>query len=312
MRKKKVLKTRRVHKLKKKYIKRKMSNKKHRKQIHRNYYKKQITKVIAPAEIPEIVLINNHHTCIPEKKIIIKRSRKGKEISADKMYFTKDTEDAVILYNKTEDFTTREQIYETRIKYPFEKLVENVFNTFKFSYFETTPLDAQKETISHLVSNMHKYDPKKGKAFGYFSVVAKRYLIQLNNTIYKNRNRHAEIGEEHDENTIQLQTEDKYYKNSEMKEFISLMISFWENNINKIFNKQRDLDIANAIIELFRNNNRIETWNKKALYLMIREISNCKTQQITKIINKMKQYQSAIYKSYINDGCFEVKKYINI
>jgi len=190
--------------------------------------------------------------------------------------------------------------------------VENIFNTFKFSYFETGPLDVQKETVAHLVSNMHKFEAGKGKAFSYFSIIAKHYLIALNNTTYKRRNQHVEIGEEHDEHTVQLQTEDKHYKEAEMRDFMRLMIEFWENNVGKIFTKQRDLDIANAVIELFRSSERIDAFNKKALYLYIREISSCKTQQITKVINKMKQYQSNISKSYMNRGSINTENHIKI
>ena len=226
------------------------------------------------------------------------------------MYFTKDTEDAIIAYNNSTDSQIREDIYNTKIKYPFEKLVENIFNTFKFSYFEIGPLDIQKETVAHLVSNMHKFEAGKGKAFSYFSIIAKHYLIALNNSTYKRRNQHVEISEEHDENTVQLQTEDKHYKDSEMREFMNLMIRFWENNVKKIFTKQRDLDIANAVIELFRQTQNISMFNKKALYLYIREISSCKTQQITKVINRMKQYQTNISKSYLNHGVVNTENYI--
>ena len=173
-------------------------------------------------------------------------------------------------------------------------------------------MDVQKETVAHLVSNIQKFDVSKGKAFAYFSIIAKHYLIALNNSTYKRRNQHVEISEEHDEHTVQLQSEDKHYKNEEMKEFMRLMIQFWENNIGKIFTKQRDLDIANGVIELFRNTQNISMFNKKALYLYIREISNCKTQQITKVINKMKQYQTNISRSYVNNGIINTENYIKL
>lgn len=227
---------------------------------------------------------------------------RGRKKSSDKMYFTIDTEDAVDLYNKTEDLEIREKIFREKIKYPFEKLVENIFNTFKFSYFETGPLDVQKETVSHLVANMHKYDKSKGKAFSYFSIVAKHYLIFLNNSNYRRFNQTVEIGEDREEHTVQLQSEDKYYQQTEMSEYMNLMIDYWESNVGKMFSKQRDLNIANAVIELFRNSDRIDSFNKKALYLYIREISNCKTQQITKVINKMKQCHLNITRSYLDTG----------
>lgn len=304
MKKKKVFKSRRVHKP--------VATKKHKKKIvaHKKQVRraKKVKSVIAPSE-PIVVTPPPTPVVANTPK---KRGRKSKGTGVEKMYFTQDTENAIIEYNATEEVRKREDIYNTRIKYPFEKLVENIFNTFKFSYFETGPLDVQKETVSHLVSNIHKFEAGKGKAFSYFSIIAKHYLIALNNSTYKRRNQHVEIGEEHDENTIQLQTEDEHYKNTEMREFINLMIKFWENNVGKIFTKQRDLDIANAVIELFRSSDRIDAFNKKALYLYIREISSCKTQQITKVINKMKQYQNNIAKSYTNQGSINTENYIKV
>lgn len=312
--KKKVVKARRVSK--KVTVKKQKTTKK----VVKRQYKKRAKKVSSPTENPpateaviDIRLSTPVVEPVVEPTLPKKRGRKSKNPnSTDKMYFTQETEDFIIKYNNTEDIQTREDIYNTKIKYPFEKLVENIFNTFKFSYFETSPLDVQKETVSHLVSNMHKFEAGKGKAFSYFSIIAKHYLIALNNGIYKRRNQHVEIGEEHDENTIQLQTEDSHHKDEEMREFINLMISFWENNVGKIFTKQRDLDIANAVIELFRSSDRIDAFNKKALYLYIREISDCKTQQITKVINKMKQYQNNISRSYTNLGSINTNNYIKM
>lgn len=314
MKKKKVLKVIRVHKSFKKH---KVSAKKVKK-ITRKYTKKiktsipiidVVVEVIAKPVTDPIPIVEPSTAVVLPKK----RGRKSKSgTSPDKMYFTQETEDHIIKYNATDDMALREIIYNTKIKYPFEKLVENIFNTFKFSYFETSPLDAQKETVSHLVSNMHKFEAGKGKAFAYFSIIAKHYLIALNNTIYKRRNQHVEIGEDHEEHTVQLQTEDNHHKDAEMREFITLMIKFWENNVDKIFTKQRDLEIANAVIELFRSSDRIDAFNKKALYLYIRDISCCKTQQITKVINKMKQYQNNLSKSYTNQGSINTENYIKV
>lgn len=252
----------------------------------------------------------------PTTPIKLPRKRRTKNVT--RMYFTQETEDAVVLYNNTEDQPTREIIFREKILQPFQKLVENVFNTFKFSYFETGPQDVQKECLTHLVANMHKFDPnrkskndptKKTRAFAYFSIIAKHYLILLNNTNYKKFNQNVEISEERDENTVQLQQEDKYYAQQELTDFIKLIIDFWEKNVNKIFTKQRDLNIANAVVELFRNSERIDAFNKKALYLYIREIASCKTQQITKVINRMKQYHDNIQKSYMEHGTVNTDRY---
>lgn len=263
---------------------------------------------IKSVELPKVEVEKILENVEKEAKVV---EKEVKAPSVNKMYFTADTELAVAEYNIEQDMDKRNKIYNEKIKYPFEKLVENVFNTFKFTYFDTSPLNIQKDVVGFLVSVLHKFDSTKGsKAYSYFSVVAKHYLIALNNGNYKRFNQHVDISDEKDENTIQLQSEDKYYKKTETEEFMSLMVSFWENNVNKIFTKPRDLEIANAVIELFRNSDRIEAYNKKALYLYIREISQCKTQQITKVINKMKQYQNTVSRSYINDGIVNVNNYI--
>lgn len=236
-----------------------------------------------------------------EKEIPKKRKRRSKNPS-QKKYFTQETEDAIIQFNKEECMKRRNEIYEEHIKFPFEKLVENIFNTFKFSYFDVGPLEVQKETLSHLVANIHKFEEGKGKAFSYFSIIAKNYLIFNNNSNYKKYNQHVDISEENEENTVTLQVVDTHQSDVENKEFMDMMIEFWDQNLSSVFTKERDLKIANAVIELFRNLDRIDYFNKKALYLYIREISSCKTQQITKVINKMKEHQSKISRHYIDKG----------
>jgi len=279
-------------------------------------------------KVQKVIRKKQHRQRIPRKPVVvpavtfsetpIKLPRKRRSANVSRMYFTQETEDAIVLYNATEDRAIREIIFTEKILHPFQKLVENVFNTFKFSYFETGPQDVQKECLTHLVANMHKYDPtrcskadpnKKTRAFAYFSIIAKHYLILLNNTNYKKFNQNVEISEERDENTVQLQQDDKYYAQQELTDFIKLIIDFWEKNVNKIFTKQRDLNIANAVVELFRNSDRIDAFNKKALYLYIREIASCKTQQITKVINLMKQYHGTIQKSYMEHGTVNTDRY---
>jgi hypothetical protein len=254
----------------------------------------------SPPALPEVSVNVN-----PKKR----RTRRSK--SPSKIYFDEGTELAIITYNNLPDWANdeRNRLFEDKIRFPFEKLVENIFNTFKFSYFETSPQDVQKETVSHLVANMHKFDKRKGKAFAYFSIIAKHFLIFLNNSNYKRFNQNVDISEERDDHTVQLQASDTYNKEIEINEFMRLMVLFWENNVGKIFTKQRDLNIANAVIELFRNSERIDSFNKKALYLYIREISSCKTQQITKVINRMKQYQSNITRTYKESGFVNTDSY---
>jgi hypothetical protein len=224
------------------------------------------------------------------------------------MYFTKDTEDAIVLYNETFDQELKNQIYNEKIKYAFEKIAENIFNTFKFSYNEVSPAKVQEEAISHMVANIDKYDKGRGKAFSYFSIVAKHWFILENNNNYRRFKKHSTIAEQPDD-TGEFLVEPEYYSRStETREFIKLMIAYWDLNLKKHFSKQRDLEIANAVIEIFRNSDRIDIFNKKALYLYIREIADCQTQHITKVVNKMKDAQKMIFEEYLSSGTVLVEE----
>ena len=69
----------------------------------------------------------------------------------------------------------------------------------------------------------------------------------------------------------------------------------------------RDQKIAFAVMELFRRRGSLENFNKKALYLYIREMTGCKTQYITKVVNKMKETQSKLARQYLDYGHFSPK-----
>ena len=213
-----------------------------------------------------------------------------------KIYFGKEAENAIIEYNGSEDEVLRNKIYNERISAPFDKLAENILNTFKFSYFQCSHIEVQQEVVSNLVSNIHKYKPDNGKAFSYFSIIAKNFLILYNNGNYRKFKKHVSVDDEEAPNVdmaLSSTTQSSQTK-KELSEFFRLMIGFWDVNIEKTFKKQSELQIAYAVLEIFRNSDRIENFNKKALYLYIREMTNCKTQNITKVVNKMKDLQKKI------------------
>jgi hypothetical protein len=219
----------------------------------------------------------------------------------NKIYFTEDTQDAIIAYNTSKSSIEKNRIYKDRIQYPFEKLAENVLNTFKFSYFDVSKEDVMQEVVSVLIQKIHMYKEGKGKAFSYFSIVAKNYLILNNNSNYKRFKKTALISEmpetwnpENDFHEEQL--------GSEFNEFKDLMLAYWDENLTKVFTKKRDIQIADAVLELFRRSQYIENFNKKHLYLLIREMTDCKTHYITKVVSIMKDHQKKILNEYLDYG----------
>ena len=218
-----------------------------------------------------------------------------------KQYFTIDTEKAIIEYNKSDNTDVRNKIYVEGIKYPFEKLAENILNTFKFSYFDVSKQDVQMEVISNLIEKIHMFQEGKGKAFSYFSIVAKNYLILKNNGNYK-RFKKTSLLSEMPESWNPENDFKETVRGDEMVEFKDLMLRYWDENLTKIFQKKRDIQIADAVLELFRRSQHIENFNKKHLYLLIREMTDCKTHYITKVVNEMKKHQTKMLNDYLDHG----------
>ena len=213
--------------------------------------------------------------------------RKKKKNS--RMYFTQDTENAIIRYNDSDDVVLRNKIYNEHIAHPFDKLAENIIHTFKFYYFDVPSEDVKHEVVSFLVMNMHKFKEGKGKAFSYFSIVAKNYLILHNNNNYKKMKSHDKIEKLDFVRNISSEKDLKETKEFNV-EFVSQMLDYWDNNITNIFRRQKDILVADAVLELFRKRGNIENFNKKALYIMIREMTGSNTQHITRVVNQMKKF----------------------
>tara|TARA_B100000900_G_scaffold53521_1_gene39663 strand:- start:178 stop:921 length:744 start_codon:yes stop_codon:yes gene_type:complete len=222
------------------------------------------------------------------KKITKKKKRK--------VYFGQEVQDAIVEYNSSDNNSERNNIYGKRIHAAFDKLAENIINTFKFTYFDDPFVDVKHEVVAFMVMNMHKYDHTKGsKAFSYFSVVAKNYLILHNNNNYKKLKTHDKIDvlERH-----KYQGSDEY----DFQSFTTEMIEYFDSNMNTIFKKERDLKIGYAIIDLIKQREEIENFNKKAIYILIREMTNVETAHITSVVNVLKKHYKKLMNKYHQTG----------
>jgi hypothetical protein len=231
------------------------------------------------------------------EEIIVKKKKKGIQ------YFTQDTEDAIVLYNNTLDFEIKSRIYYNKIHPAFFKLTENIIHTFKFYYTEVEEIEhLQHEVITFLLSKIHLFNPERGaKAYSYFGTIAKRYLILSNQKNYKKRV---------DTSPVEILEDDEKYSytidDSSPDERLSLFIDKFTQhctkNIFELFPKGEDAQIADAILELFRKREHLDIFNKKALYIYIREQVDAKTPKITKIANQLYDIFKKGYTFYLEHG----------
>ena len=226
-------------------------------------------------------------------------------------YFTQETEDAIVRYNKATNPIEKEKIYHRYIHYPFFKLTENIIHTFKFYYTEVENIeDLQHEVITFLLSKMHLYDQSKGsKAYSYFGTIAKRYLIISNTRNYKRRIDKAPVEglDENEKYSYQIEETLSNAHDDKLSFYIDEFTTYCTENIFELFPKDEDAQIADAILELFRKRDSIDVFNKKALYIYIREQVDAKTPKITKIAGQLYDIFRSNYIYYLDHGYVEFK-----
>ena len=212
----------------------------------------------------------------------------------NKMYFTPVTEEAIIAYNTEENEVLKNKIYKEHIHYPLYKMAENLIHRFKFYYMDGSAEDIKYEVITFLLEKLSKYTQDKGRAFSYFSIVAKNYLIQNNNKSYKRLISKAD--------PLAIDTErnitNEIVRNGNLQTlntFMDRFVDYYDERVEELYRSERDQKIAYAVLELFKNRDNIENYNKKALYIMIREMTGTKTQYITKVVNEIKTEYNRLF-----------------
>ena len=233
--------------------------------------------------------------------MVKKRKKKSKN------YFTQETEDYIVLYNSldpVEDSKQRSRIYEEYIHYAYFKLTQNIIHTFKFYHTEVENLEhLQHEIITFLLSKIHLFDPSRGaKAYSYFGTIVKRWLILYNTKNYNKKIKKTDITELSKEGSNHSYNMEDNLIKSDLDRYLDIYVEHVSQNIYELFPKKNDAQIADAILELFRRSQFIENFNKKHLYLLIREMTDCKTHYITKVVNVMKTHQKRMLNEYLDHG----------
>ena len=230
------------------------------------------------------------------------RKRKPKQSI---QYFTQETEDAIIEYLLTDNKSERNKIFNEKINYAFHKLAENIIHTFKFYYTEVNTINELKhEVVCVLLEKLSKYKQGKGKAYSYFGTIAKRYLIVYNTNNYKKMKGKATLLEvDEDKNITEgLIREHNINIYSEEPQLINYYIRYIDDNLFKLFPKNKEAKVADAIMELFRKRENIDILSKKAIYIYIREITDSPTPVITKVIKTLKDIYIKANNQYQDHG----------
>ena len=204
-------------------------------------------------------------------------------------YFTKVHENAIISYALTDDKIIRTELYIELIGPALDEMVDKIVYTYKFNNLPN--IDYLKDDCKiWLMTILDKYDPsKKSKAFSYFSVITKNWFIhkvKQNSKKLKRDLQYESITSEVE--SEQLVEQNRYEIDRETYEFWQYLfkeMDSWEN----LKLKDNEKKVLEAIKILFNSVDEIEIFNKKAIYLYMREITGLNTKQIVNNLNRLRK-----------------------
>ena len=215
----------------------------------------------------------------------------------NRSYFTKITDVAISAYNRSEIMPQREKIY-CRFIYPaFMKMAENIINKVKPDYIDSSFQDLQTDLVTYLTARLNKFNPNAGKAYSYYTRTSFNYLIAENQKGYaKVKSDTLEINIDEQRNVI---TE---MHNAEMREtlreFMDAYIEYCYDNLNYIFSNSIDIHVADSVLHIFETREDIDNFNKKSLYILIRERTGLETTNITRVIKTLKTIYEDKFREY--------------
>ena len=207
-------------------------------------------------------------------------------------YFTQVHEDAIIRYSNTNCVKERTELYVNFIQPAFNEMVDKIVFTYKFTNLPNIEY-LRDECKIWLMTILDKFNPDKGsKAFSYFSVITKNWFI------HKVKRQQKRSMREVDYDNIAKHYEERYLSTDESYLTDREELEFWQSFYAELKSwdetqmKENDLKVYKAINILFESREDIEIFNKKAIYLYLREITGLNTKQI---VNSLKKFRKRYF-----------------
>lgn len=233
-----------------------------------------------------------------------KRGRKPKS----KIYFTQETEDAIVAYNKSTDLGEKDMIFTRHIYKPFYKIAENVYNKYRIQYMGE-PRDAMMDAVVFMFERLYLYKGEKGRAFSYFTLVCRNYYFQESGKNFKELKRELEIDGWAEE--LDLEEDNSYVETKILNaDFTSKVIPYLKANMMDIMPSEDDVLIGYISLDFFDNIDELPSFNRKYFQKEIAEQigldkyytpDRCK-KIITDAHNRLNVYYYEAKKYYMETG----------
>ena len=226
-------------------------------------------------------------------------------------YFTRSTDRSIERFNTAIIDEEKHKIFDKEIRPAFEKLIENLIFVYGF-YSLGDPPTLQRECLTDLYNTLPKFDASKSAdpnkktsaAFSYFNMVAKNWFIARSRENSKKIRNESELFYDLDHEAIkndpnfmvnpyEIAVEEK----EKWLEFYRAMES-WRDRLKK----KNERQVLEAVIFIMRNSDQVSIYNKKAVYLYLRELTGLNTKQIVVNLKKVRELYEEWHELYHSTG----------
>ena len=233
------------------------------------------------------------------KKKIVKR--KGTKKPRKKGYFTKVHQEAIVEFCKTDCHEKKEDLYTNVIREALEKLSENLIYVYGFHKQHDNVDVLKQDCVINLYETLHKFDPSKGhRAFSYFNVVAKHWLIIHSRKKNKRKFRMVSIDDpDNDINVDALFHQNGQYSSppssrmEEEEKVAEIREMFTE--IRKRVRNEREQLCVDAIIEIFNRVDELDFLNKRAIFVYVRDMTGLNSKQLSVCMSSIRNIYRQIH-----------------
>lgn len=225
------------------------------------------------------------------------RTVRGKS-KPERYYFSPETQKSIIRYQESLDHKERSAIYTDEIRPAFEKLVENLIFIHGFVSPGDSPFELKNDCITFLYESLHKFNGQMGtKAFSYFNVVAKNWLIIRSKQRTSKARRNVSIEELRERGGRELETIERGQSvttGAEPTEEPAVLIGRVLQEIKGRLTSQNEIICLRAIQSIMDRIDEIDIVNKRAIFLYIREMTDLTPKQLSSVMSSVRKHYKEI------------------
>ena len=214
-------------------------------------------------------------------------------------YWGEDQESAVVEFNTNADMDEKHKVFVDVIEPAFRKLVENIYYTYNFNKILWDREQIEHEVMTHLYEKLSKFDISKNKkSFSYFGTITKNWMIQRCNAD-KNKRFIDDDNQDIIVQNISIHAYEEHEVVRHNEEFINEIIDDFDDWGGKDNYTRDDFAVLEIVNDILKNYERFNIYNKKQLYVYIREATDLPSRKITKSLKKIKMDYFTVREDFI-------------